>query len=135
MTPASPADEVSRRSGPKKRDSRLPRWTWALIVAGGVLAYVGTGTLLQGARFEADLDNMWQRPEGISPEIVAPYVLLVIPAVLGALWTREALRMVFQGIAREDPPAKIAKDIALYALSYVVLILAALTSRGRSTDY
>lgn len=126
---------MSRRDGTKKHDSRLPRWTWALILAGGVLAYVGTGTLLQGARFEADLDNMWQRPEGISAEIVAPYVLLVIPAVLGALWTREAVRIVFQGMAREDPPAKIAKDIALYALSYLVLILVALTSRSRPTDY
>jgi uncharacterized protein YdhG (YjbR/CyaY superfamily) len=47
---------------PKKPDSRLPRWTWAVIVAAGVVAYVAVGELLQGNRFQADLENLWRSP-------------------------------------------------------------------------
>jgi len=123
------------RSGQKKPDSRLPRWTWFVIVIGGVLAYVGVGILLEGPRFAGNLDNLWQRPEGADPETVAPYVLLIIPAVLGAIWTRDTFRVIFKGLRRGDAPATIAKDVALFALSFVVLILVALFSSSRRSSY
>ena len=42
----------------KKPDSRLPRWTWAVTVVGGILSYVVVGQLLEGQRFWANLERL-----------------------------------------------------------------------------
>ena len=112
----------------RKRDSRLPRWTWGVIAAGGVLSYVGVGSLLLGNRFY-EIEGLWRDPAAFvrsGTETVVPYVLLLIPAVLGAIAAREALRVIFRGRLRGDPPATIVKDVALYLLGIVFLILVAL---------
>jgi hypothetical protein len=138
MNPKRGGDEV-RRSGrrPPKPDSRLPRWTVALILAGGVLTYLGVGSLLLGNRFGSDFESLFLVSGGFaqgSVETIAPFVLLLIPAVLGALWTRETCRVIFRGIRRGDPAPTIAKEVALFALSSLVLVLAGLYSSSRPTD-
>ena len=130
---------ASRESGmPRKADSRLPRWTWGPIALGGVLAYFGIGMLLQGRRFWPDVESLWQDPRAFASggaEVMAPFLLLFVPAVLGGLWTRDTLRVVFTGLRRGDPPLVIAKDVALYALSFVILILVGLTTSSRPERY
>ena len=128
-----------RRSGhPKKPDSRLPPWTWGPILGGGILAYLGVGALLLGNRFGPDFDSLWLSSQDVTrsqAEAFAPYVLLLVPAILGAIWTRDTVRLIFQGLRRGDPPTVIAKDVALFALSAVVLILVALTTSSRPHDH
>jgi hypothetical protein len=119
--------------------TRLPRWTWVPIVLGGVLTYMGVGVLLLGSRFRADLENFWENPAAYASggaEAIGPFVLLLIPAVLGAIWTRETLGVIFTGLRRKDPPKKIAKDVAAFALSCLVLVLVGLfSSSKRSSGY
>lgn len=138
MNPKRGGDEV-RRSGrrPPKPDSRLPSWTSAVILAGGVLTYLGVGKLLLGNRLGADFESVFLTSGGFANngvETIAPFVLLLIPAVLGALWTRATCRLIFRGLRRGDPPEAIAKEVALFALSSVVLILVALFTSSRPQD-
>lgn len=126
------------RSGRRKPDSRLPRWTWAVVVAGGILAYVCVGVLLEGPRFWAGIERFWASPAAFvtdDTETRSPYVLLLVPAVLGGFWTRENLGVVFRGLRRGDDPVTIAKDVALYALSFVVLILVGLTTSSKAIHH
>jgi hypothetical protein len=117
----------------------LPRWTWLPILVGGVLTYAGVGVFLLGPRFHADVESFTENPSAFTSggaEAVAPFVLLLIPAVLGAIWTRETIRVISTGLARKDPPEKIAKDVAAFALSCLVLVLVGLfSSSKRSTGY
>jgi hypothetical protein len=116
---------------------RLPRWTLAVIVLGGVLTYVAVGVLLQGVRFVPDLQRLLEDPGAFvqgGPEAVAPFVLLFIPAVLGALGTRGMLRVLVAGLRRGDPPATIAKALAMYLGSLLVLVVVAWSSSGRTPD-
>jgi hypothetical protein len=137
--PPSVSTRASRESGqPRKPDSRLPRWTWGLIVAGGALGYLGVGMLLEGRRFWPKLDGLWQDPGGFAgggAEVLAPLVLLLVPAVLAGIWTRDTLRVVFTGLRRGDPPLIIAKDVAVYAISFVILILLGLTTSSKRDPY
>jgi hypothetical protein len=129
---------LSRDVGASKGDSRLPGWTRVAVLAGGLLAYVGVGVLLMAPHFRGDLDTFWHEPGAFTSagiEHVAPYVLLLVPAVLGGIWTRDSLRVVFQGMARGDSPITIARDVALYALSFIVLILAGLFANSKAQDY
>jgi hypothetical protein len=67
--------------------------------------------------------------------VVAPLVLLLVPAVLAGIWTRDTLRVVFTGLRRGDPPLIIAKDVAVYAISFVILIIVGLTSSSKRSPY
>lgn len=128
---------MSRSVGRQKRDSRLPRWTWAAIFTAGVLAYVGVGTLLLGPGFRAGIEDLWRSPGAFASsgaETVAPFVLLLIPAILGVIWTRDTFRVVLRGLHRGDPPMTIAKEVALFALSFVVLMLVGLFTSSRPRD-
>lgn len=120
----------------KKPDTRLPAWTQLVIVAGGIAAYVGVGMFLLGNRFR-EIEGLWVDARVFfhqGSEVVAPYVLLLIPAVLGAFFTRDALRVIFRGLRKGDDPLIIAKDVGVYLLGSVVLVLLALFSRSpRST--
>lgn len=112
---------------------RLPAWTWVVIVLGGIFGYWAVGQLLLGVRFDADLDTLLHTPGALAAadaETLAPFVLLVIPSVLIALWTRENLRIVLRGLRRGDDPLAIAKELALYGLSVGLLVLAAFFTRG-----
>ncbi len=139
MTNPKRGGEEVRRSGrrPQKPDSRLPRWTWLVIVTGGVATYLVVGALLLGNRFGADFERVFLASDGFANsgvDTIAPFVLLLIPAVLGALWTRETLRVIFRGVRHGDPPAAIAKDVALFAVSSFVLLLVGLFTSSRPHD-
>lgn len=122
---------MSRPGRTPEPDSRLPPWAWIAILAGAVAAYLGTGQFLLGVRFWPDLASLAQDPIAFfrgPAESVAPFVLLLVPGVLGGVWTRDTLRVAFTGMRRGDAPLVIAKDVALFALSFAVLILVGLTS-------
>ena len=109
-------------------------WLWIVIVKGGLVTYAGVGSFLLGPRFQGGLELLWQDPAAFlagGAEEVAPFVLLLIPAVLGAIWTRETLRLVLRGVHKGDSPATIAKDVVGFILSVVVLIVVALLSSSR----
>jgi hypothetical protein len=109
-----------------------------VIVKGGLVTYAGVGSFLLGPRFQGGLETFWQDPAAFlagGAEVVAPFVLLLIPAVLGAIWTRETLRLVLRGIHKGDSPATIAKEVVGFILSVVVLIVVALFSSGRKSGY
>jgi hypothetical protein len=119
----------SRSSNRSRKHARLPPWTWPVCVAGGIVTYFVAGNLLQGERFISDLwELLFDYTESVvssDAERIAPYVLLFIPAVLGALGTREMLRIVFDGIRDGHSPASICKNIALYLGSLLMLLIAA----------
>jgi hypothetical protein len=120
---------------PPRPDSRLPGWAPVLIVAGGILAYVGVGKFLLGPRFQ-EIEGLWQDPRAFlnsGGETVFPYVLLFIPAVLGAVFTRDALRVIFRGLRQGDAPLTIAKDVVLYLLGMAFLVLVGLFSSGKKS--
>ncbi len=122
------------RRGPRDRDhqpDRLPGWTWLLVVLGGVMSYVGVAVLLHGHRLHADLASVEADAASwfaASPENWAPYLLMLIPAVIGGVWTREALQTIAAGRRRGDPPLRILRDLGLYLLSNLALLIAALLS-------
>ena len=65
----------------------LPGWTFAVILAGGVLTYYTVGSLLVESPFVPDLQRLISDPEAFvsgysGAEVMAPLVLLLIPAVL-----------------------------------------------------
>jgi hypothetical protein len=118
--------------------TRLPPWTWVPILLGGVLTYTGVGVLLLGSRFRADAESLIENPAAFASggaEVIAPFVLLLIPAVLGAIWTRETFGIIFTGLRRKDPPETIAKAVALFALSAVFLVLVGLFSSSKRSGY
>lgn len=105
-----------------------------VIVAGGAITYLSVGAILEGARFERDLISFLSNPSGYTagdPAMAAPFVLILIPAVLGALGTREMLRIVFLGLRKGDPPLAIVKAVALYLAGTLVLVLVALFTTNR----
>ncbi len=109
-----------------------------MVLAGGVLSYACVGSLLLGNHFGGGLEDLWRDPVAFlhsGTETVAPYVLLLIVAILGAIFTREGVRVVFRGRLRGDPPATIVKDLALYLLSTLVLILVGLFTSSRRQPY
>ncbi len=121
---------VKTRSQPQ-----LPIWSPIAIVAGGVLTYCGVGVLLVGIRFVADLQRAFGDPTAFvhgDPESIAPFVLLLIPAVLGSLATRELLRIVVGGHRDGSSPQLIARAIAAFLVSVLILLVAAFFSSGRT---
>jgi len=112
---------------------RLPRWTFVLIAAGGVLTYLCVGILLIGFRFTEDLKSVIEDPAAFSagdPELLAPFFLLLIPAVLGCFGTRELLRIVMRGRESGDSMKVIATAIGGLLLSVLVYVVLALFSGG-----
>lgn len=95
------------------------------------MSYSGVALLLHGHRLYADLASVEADAAAwfaASPENWAPYLLMLIPAVIGGVWTREALQTVFAGRRRGDPPLRILRDLTLYVLSNLALLIAALLS-------
>jgi mannitol-specific phosphotransferase system IIBC component len=108
---------------------RLPLWSFIVIAAGGVLTYCGAGILLVGFRFWPDLQSLFGDPVafvGGDSELLAPFVLLLVPAVLGAIATRALLCIVIRGIRDGDSSGTIAKAIAIFLASALLLVIAAL---------
>jgi hypothetical protein len=109
-----------------------------VIAAGAVLAYVGLGMLLQGQRFLPDLETLFRAPQVLTSggvETVGPFVLLLLPAFWAGVWTRDALRLIFKGLRAGDPPLTILKDVAVYAIGCVILIVLAFTSSSKTSGY
>ncbi len=48
--------------------------------------------------------------------------------MIGGVWTREALQTVAAGHQRGDPPLRILRDLGLYLLSNLALLIGALLS-------
>jgi uncharacterized membrane protein len=122
----------ARKGGTRKPDSRLPRWTYVTILAGGVVAYVAVGTLLLGHAFGEGLAQLFTEPAAFArggAEAVAPFVLLLVPAVLGGIFTRDALRIVVRGLRRGDATHVVAKELAIFILSFLVLVVVGLFSQ------
>jgi mannitol-specific phosphotransferase system IIBC component len=108
---------------------RLPLWSFIAIAAGGVITYCGVGILLIGFRFWSDLQSLLGDPVAFvagDPELLAPFVLLLVPAILGAIATRALLRIVIGGLRDGDSPGIIAKAIAIFLASALLLVIAAL---------
>ena len=108
---------------------RLPRWSPIVIAAGCCLAYIGAGELLIGMRFLHDLPGFLQDPQAFTagdPEMYAPFVLLLIPAVFGGIATRSLLRIVLGGIRDGESMPVIAKAVIGFLLSALLLVIAAL---------
>ena len=108
---------------------RLPLWSYIAIAAGGVFTYLGVGILLTGLRFWPDLQSFLRDPAGFmagDPELMAPFVLLLIPAVLGAFGTRALLRIVIGGVRDGDSMGTIAKAIGIFLVSALLLLIAVL---------
>ena len=115
----------------ERRQPQLRSWMHGVIAAGGLLTYYVAGLLLLGAGFIADLQSLLADPAAIAgadAEQMAPYVLLVIPAVLGAITTRALLRIVIGGLARGEPLGMIAKAVGVFLASLVVLVVVAFLS-------
>ncbi|NRF72110.1 hypothetical protein HLB44_34515 [Aquincola sp. S2] len=121
---------VSSESG-----ARLPWWTLVATAAGGVLTYCGVGILLIGFRFLPDLMSLAEDPApffaGNDPEVLAPFVLLLIPGVLGAIGTRHMLRMAIEGVRSGESSKMIARAIGAFLFSALLLVIAALFTSGR----
>lgn len=103
------------------------------IAAGGVLTYWCVGILLIGSRFTEDLKSVIEDPAAFSagdPELLAPFFLLLIPAVLGGFGTREVLRIVMRGRESGDSMKVIATAIGGLLLSVLVYVVLALFSGG-----
>ena len=114
---------------------RLPRWSYVLIAAGGLLTYFCAGFLSTGARFMEDLKSAIEDPGAFSagnPELLAPFFLLLIPAVLGCFGTRELLRIVVRGRKNGDSMKVIATAIGGLLLAVLVYVVLALFSGGVS---
>jgi hypothetical protein len=112
-----------------------PAWAVLLVFLGGVVTYIAAGILLEGFRFLPDLASFLEHPEkylGGDPERAAPFVLLLIPAVLGGLGTMTMIRMVVVGRRRGQPLSAIAKGIAGFLASSALLVLVALFTSGKS---
>lgn len=112
----------------------LPIWSYFVIAAGGALTYLGVGILLLGFRFIADLNSLLgdaQAFVGADPELMAPFVLLLIPAVLGAVATRALLRIVIGGLRHGDSTGMIAKAIGAFLVSALLLVVVAFFTSGR----
>ena len=103
------------------------------IAAGGVLTYLCVGILLIGIRFTEDLKSVIEDPAAFSagdPELLAPFFLLLIPAVMGGFGTRELLRIVMRGRESGDSMKVIATAIGGLLLSVLVYVVLALFSGG-----
>ncbi len=79
-----------------------------MILAGGVLTYYAVGLLLIWSPFVPDLQRLIADPQAFvsgysGAEVMAPFVLLLVPAVLGALGTRAMLRTLFAGLWKWRP--------------------------------
>jgi len=123
--------EPARRSS---KHARLPRWAWLVCVFGGAVTYWAVGSFLEGERFVPKLQDLFDDPGAFNTdnmEEVAPFVLLLIPAILGGFGTREMLRIVFDGRRDGHEPALIAKNLGLYLLSTLALLVAAFFSSGK----
>lgn len=104
-----------------------------MIAAGGVLTYFCVGILLIGVRFTEDLKSVIADPDAFSagnPELLAPFFILLIPAVLGCFGTRELLRIMIGGRERGDSMKVIATAIGGLALTVLVYVILALFSGG-----
>lgn len=104
-----------------------------MILAGGVLTFYAVGSLLIGSLFVLDLPRLIPNPQtfftGYSgAELMAPFVLLLVSAVLGALGTRAIPRTLFVGLRNGDAPTSIAKALTLHLLVALALFSG---SRGR----
>ena len=76
---------MARRNRPPRPDSRLPRWTWLTIAAGGIATFAAVGQLLLGFEFGDRLEQLVTDPAaffGRGAENFMPIFLLVIPAGL-----------------------------------------------------
>jgi len=118
------------------KHARLPRWAWLICLLGGAAAYWAVGSFLEGERFLPKLQDLFEDPGAFNAdnmEEVAPFVLLFIPAVLGGFGTREMLRILFDGRRDGHEPALILKNLGLYLLSTLALLVAAFfsSSKGR----
>lgn len=117
---------------------RIPAWSWLLVLAGGAITYVGVGVLLEGARFVHMLEDFLESPERYTagnPEMYAPFVLLFIPAVLGALGTRTMIRIVVAGVREGKTPGDIVKRLAWYLAGSLVLVVLAMYSSSKRSGY
>lgn len=119
------------RTDPARRSNkhaRLPRWAWLICLVGGATAYWAVGSFLLGQLFLPKLQDLFEDPGAFNTDNVqevAPFVLLFIPAILGWLGTREMLRIVFDGRRDGHEPALILKNLGLYLLSTLALLVAA----------
>ncbi len=101
------------------------------MLGGGVATYFAVGQLLLGSVFIPDLQALLRDPKTFTSGIfgaepVAPYLLLLIPGVLGALGARAMLRIVFAGVRRGDSHASIVKALAWYLAGIFWLFLIAM---------
>lgn len=117
---------------------RIPPWSWLLVLAGGAITYVGVGVLLEGGRFVHMLEDFLESPERYTagnPEMYAPFVLLFIPAVLGALATRTMIRIVVAGVREGKAPGDITKSLGIYLAGSLVLVVLALFSSSKRFNW
>ena len=108
---------------------RLPLWGQLAVIGGAVLTYFVVGTFLHSPMFRVDLERLATDPGAwtdASAETIAPFVLLLIPAILGGIGTRAVLRRILAGIHAGEPIESIAKAVGGQLVGGVLLVAAAL---------
>lgn len=112
----------------------FPAWGYPLIASGGLITYLVAGEVLHSPDFLRELPIFLTSPGTLAeagPERIAPFILLLIPAVLGGLGTRAILLRVLDGMARRESVVSIALAVGSLLLAGIVYVLLALFSSSR----